>query len=347
MAKDDTEEKKFAPTQSRIRQLRRDGQVAKSQNFGEALVVLVLVIYLALAFDWVSGQLQLMLMLDPAQTGETFLDRATQTTGAIARTLGTILAPFFLIAVFVGILAAVVDMGGLPMSAKSLAPQFERLNPVEGFKRIFQMRSAIEIAKGLIKVLIIGAALTGVGLYTLNALMWSPTCGAECTLGAAKFTIGAALIIGAILLLIFGLADLPLSRFLFTHENRMTTTEYKRDNKDSSGDPTMRSARRSRGRELLEGGPVGESYANILIVGQGVAVGLKFEKGETPAPVVMVKKVGAEAEDLLMMGRGKGLSVIEDNELAQDLTLRSSTGENIPQALFDRVARAFIGAGIL
>lgn len=347
MAKDEVEEKKHAPTESRVRQLRRDGQAAHSQNFPEAVSVLALVIYLALAFNWISGWLQTAFSFDVFPAGASFGEQAWQIARALGYVLLVVCGPFLALAFFATVAAAVIDMRGLPVSAKSITPNFERLNPVAGLKRMFEARAAIELAKGVLKTLVIGAALVGVGLFSLNALLWSPTCGTECAFGAAKFTIGAALLIGAVLLFVFGLADLPLSRFLFSHENRMTPTEYKRDRKEALGDPVVRGARRQVGRTMLEIGPISEGLVNIIMAGEGVAIGLRFVRGETPAPVTMVKKLGAEAQTLALQARGKGLVVIDDDELARTLGQRAPIGEQIPQALFDRVAMALVRAKAL
>jgi type III secretion protein U len=347
MAKDDAEEKKHDPTESRIRQLRRDGQIAHSANFPQSVSLLVVVIYMALAFDWVSGQLQRAFKIDMFAPSLDFPSAAWQLIQALAHITLIVAGPILALAVGVTILAAAIDMRGLPLSAKNISPNFDRINPTEGFKRLFKMQAAVELIKGILKTLMMFAALITLAFLTLNATLWSPTCGAECTLGAAKFVIGSAVIIGAILLLVFGIADIPVSRMIFTHENRMTPTEYKRDRKESLGNPVIKGARRQQGRAMIEAGPVSDGLINFLVVGEGVAVGLRFIRNETPAPVTMAKRLGPAAETLILMAKGKNLPVIEDKELALALGQRAPAGEQIPQALFDPMARALVKAKML
>jgi type III secretion protein U len=347
MANDETEEKKFQPTQSRIKQLRRDGQVAHSADFPPAVALLVLVIYLALGFDWISGQLESMLTIDFNSVGFAFADRAYAMARAVIFLMILVTVPFMIIAVFVTILVTAIDLGGFPVSAKSITPNFSRLNPVEGVKKLFKLRAFLDMVKGFIKIIVISVALSSIILITLNNIMWSPTCDTVCVYGISKFTLGTTLIVGALLMFIFGVIDVPVSQFLFKHENKMTISEYKRNRKEEQGDPFIKAARKQRGRELLDGTPIGDNYANIIIFGPGVAVGLRFERGKTPAPVVVAKKTDNEARTLIQMARGKQLPVIEDDELAQTLVLRAPFGEPIPQALFTPVAKVLVQAGVL
>jgi type III secretion protein U len=347
MAKDDAEEKKHDPTESRIRQLRKDGQAAHSASFPQSVSTLVLVIYMAMTFDWIAGQLQQAFRIDLFAPGFDFPTLAWQATRALAQITLVVTGPILALAVVATVLSAAIDMRGLPMSAKSISPNFERLNPVEGFKRLFQLQAFVELVKGIVKTLLMFSALTGLALLTLNAVLWSPSCGAACTFGTAKFVIGSAVVIGAILLLIFGVADIPLSRMIFTHENRMTPTEYKRDRKEALGNPVIRGARRQQGRAIIEAGPISEGLINIVVVGDDVAIGLRFIRNETPAPVTMAKRLGQAADTLVLMAKGKNLTIIEDKELALALGKRAPSGELIPQALFDPMARALVKAKIL
>ncbi len=347
MAGDDTEEKKFQPTQSRIRQLRRDGQVAHSTDFPPAVALLALVIYLVLGFDWLSGQVESMLTIDFNTVGFAFSDRAYAMARAVLVLMLIVTAPFMIIAVFVTILVTAIDLGGFPFSAKSITPDFSRLNPVEGIKKLFKLRAVLDMVKGLLKIIVIAATLSTIILLTLNSIMWSPTCDTVCVHGIAKFTLGMTLVVGALLMFIFGIIDVPVSQFLFKHENRMTISEYKRNRKEDQGDPFIKGARKQRGRELLDGSPMGENYANIVIYGPGVAVGLRFEQGKTPAPVVVAKRTDDEAKAFIMMARGKQMPVIDNDELAQILVMRAPSGEAIPQALFTPVAKVLVQAGVL
>jgi type III secretion protein U len=347
MAGDDTEEKKFQPTQSRIQQLRRDGQVAHSSDFPPAVALLVLVIYLVLGYDWLSGQFQSMLVIDFNTVGIGFADSAYAMARAVIILMLIVTVPFMIMAVFVTVLVTAIDLGGFPVSAKSITPDFSRLNPVEGIKKLFKLRAVLDMVKGLLKILIIAAALSSIILLTLNSVMWAPTCDTVCVHGITKFTLGTTLIVGALLMFIFGIIDVPVSQFLFKHENRMTISEYKRNRKEDQGDPFIKGARKQRGRELLDGSPTGENYANIVIYGPGVAVGLRFEQGKTPAPIVVAKKTNEEARAFIQMARGKQLPVIDNDELAQLLVLRAASGEGIPQALFTPVAKVLVDAGVL
>jgi type III secretion protein U len=347
MAGDDVEEKKFAPTQSRIKQLRRDGSIAHSTDLPGAVALLLLVIYLLVSYRWLSVQFQNVIAIDIFNAGTSFAERAGIVLKSSLYLLGYIAAPFMVLAFLILLLATVLDLQGFVVSGKSVAPDFNRINPVEGIKKMFKLRALFDLIKGLVKALILTGAMVGVVILTLNSLLWSPTCDAQCVYPAALITIGMALALGAVIIFIFALIDVPVSRFLFTHENKMTLSEYKRNRKEDQGDPMIKSMRKQRAKDMLEGGASKQGQSNIVIVAEGAAVGLRFVRGETPAPVVIAKLLNEDAMAFVISAKAKGVPVIENEELARSLITRAPSGEVIPQAFYDPVAQVLVSAGML
>ncbi|MDQ0456391.1 EscU/YscU/HrcU family type III secretion system export apparatus switch protein [Rhizobium paknamense] len=257
MAKnDDTEEKSLPPSQVKLNRLRREGQVPRSKDLPLALSLLVVTGYIFWTFPTflrqMSESFDFMLMAarqtDPSEAVMMALPQA----GAAAFQM---IWPCLLLAWGMVLLISIADAQGFPVAMKNMAPDFNRLNPTEGLKKIFSLSSLSEFVKGFLKLVLLAIGGGGATLYFMNAVFWSPICGESCALTSGIRFIGTLLVIGALILLLFAFADIRLSRALFRWEHRMTKTEARREQKDTQGDPKIKSARRQIGAEMRNAPP--------------------------------------------------------------------------------------------
>ena len=120
--------------------------------------------------------------------------------------------PLYLIVPMLVVLSATVMLRGIPFAVDPIAPRMENINPAEGFKRLFKLKSLIELLKSLVKMLLLATAVDLVLMGGLQALVLVPTCGLG--YAAAFHALLTRLVATACLLfLVAGLIDVGLQRW--------------------------------------------------------------------------------------------------------------------------------------
>ena len=160
-----------------------------------------------------------------------------------------IVGPVFLILLVAGLLSQVGQVGFM-VSMESISPKLSRINPIEGFKRIFSKRAIVEFFKSVFKIVVIGYI---VYRQIYSSLEWLPALGLlELTesvqlIGQAIYSL--ALRIGIFLLIIASI-DYLYQRWEFEQSIRMSKQEIKEEYKQTEGDPLVRSKIRQRQRQI-------------------------------------------------------------------------------------------------
>lgn len=340
------EEKKYPAMPGHLRKLRDQGQYPHSKDFPQAIVLLMIVIYLLLDYKGISGRLRAMLNIDIFNPMASFTDNASQmVTGTFMMTVQT-LGPIFLIVIVGLFITTMVEGGGILISFEKITPKFETLNPATGFQNMFKLNALVEALKGFLKATAILIILGLILRNQLNNMFWAPTCDFECVQGSAKHVFMLILIVGTVILLVFGSIDIPVSRLLFSHENQMTFTELKQELKDMFGDPHVRGARMALQREASQMERASFDRATLLIVGQNAAIALRFVRGTTPAPIVMAKVKDARAGEMQQQAAKRGMPIIRNDELVEAMMKKGGIAEPINSAFFDDVAKVLIEAGL-
>lgn len=345
--KEGSEEKPLPATAKKLSDARRKGQVARSRDFPAAAGFTAAV--LALWVGWDASLAAIIHLIDAAARMQAlpFNDAAETLASAALRTMAIVTLPPVAAALLAAFVANVVALRGIPFSTEPITPRLSHVNPVDGFKRLFQMRALIELAKGVVKTLLIAAALVAVLLPGVQSLLLAPSCGQECIAVAAGRLLlpmaGAAIAV----FLVGGLLDLGLQSWLFRRDMRMSFSELKRERKDSEGDPMVRSSRRRTRREMAENPQrLGPAAASLLVLGRDdAAVGVRFVRGETPVPLVVCRGSGANGAALRQAAAGFGVRAVADAALAALLLRRARPGEPIPREAYGPVAQALLAAG--
>jgi len=341
-----SEEKSLPPSEKKIREARKKGQIAKSSDSVSAASVIILTIYLLLA--WPSIQNEFARMFDVA--GRAALRGGPSSwEAAISETIdasSNIILPLYLIGLAATVIGAIISNKGVIFSAHPLKPDLKRIHPVEGFKKIFSIRNVVEFLKALIKSLLLLGALGASAWFGLSAILRIPYCGAGCS-GEALVAVAGPLVVLALLLFLFGaLVDVNIQKWLFTRDMRMTHSEFKRELKETYGDPHIRGARKDLQRAAASGetgkaSKMLKSRAPTILVcaGNEVAIALRYVSGETPAPVVVGKGTGQRAASMVQGAIDSRVHVENDSALAQELLRRAKMDSFIPESLFRSVAR--------
>ena len=342
----DSEEKTLPASRRKLRKAREKGQVAASSDFVAGWHVILGV--LAVVFTW-QGMASVfssvfMRSVDGFQTVDVTLVR--QQTDLTAWALIGSLAPMLIVLWLGAIVSNMLHKRGIPFSLHPITPDFSRLNPAKGFAKIFSGRNAIEFGISFARILVWFAAIALVLYLTLGQALFSSVCGLGCVTRASIETVAMVLIVAAVLLLIAGMIDLPVQISLFLKEQRMSQTEMKREQREQLGTPEMRSYRRERAREILAAaGAAGQEPVIFIADGRRIAVGIYFERGKTPIPIVTIKAKGGAAAQLLARADSAEIPIERDSKLARDIYKLCEENARIREKHFEPVALALAKAG--
>ncbi|HHY09996.1 MAG TPA: flagellar biosynthesis protein FlhB [Firmicutes bacterium] len=334
-------EKTEPATPRRREEARKKGQVAKSGEVATAALVLFGFLILHLLASFMAGQLketvQYFLQAMPEWQGD-LLGLKSLFLQAFLK-LGITVGPILLSLLAIGFLAQVIQVGFMS-SGESLLPQFSRINPVEGFKRIFSKRALMEFFKSVFKI-----GLVGYMVYTQirSNLNWLPDLGlleitqSSVLIGEAVYNL--SLRVGLFLLIIAAL-DYWYQRREFEESIRMTKQEVKEEFKEMEGDPLVRSKIRQRQRQIASRRMMQEIPTADVIVTNPThyAIAIRYAPEKMAAPQVVAKGMGAIAQRIKEEGEKHDITLVENPALAKALFETTEIGQEIPADLYPAVA---------
>lgn len=243
-------EKTEKPTPKRLRDLRRRGQVARSNEVVSAALTIA---FFALFFASLSGmidRLEAMILLPILLLEGDLLSVTQKLLRSYIAELQRMLAPFIGIVLVIGVVANVLQNGPM-FTPKAAAPALTKLSPRENIKRIVSLGNFIELGKSVGKILVLGSILVLVLRDGMHALVWSPSCGISCLRAVTGNLLLGIAIYTALSFLTAALADFAFQRRQFMKKNMMSKDEAKREYKESNGDPLVIAKRKRLHEELL------------------------------------------------------------------------------------------------
>lgn len=331
-------ERTQAPTPRRRQRAREEGQGWFSPDFQAALALLVAVLVLRWYLPWGGRQLAHMeasvLTLSTTPGFGQSWDQAAL-TGAHA--LMNVLMPIVLPITGVGIFAGFAQHG-LRFNLNRLAPDFARLNPWSGLQRMFSVQGLWMLAKGLLKVAIIGVAVgTTIAsqLSIYGKLLVMPLGQA---LAESSRLITGVLSRAAAAFFLIGAIDAFYQYRSFQQSLKMSTQEVRDEMKDTEGNPAIRGRRRQMHRRLIQTGLREVKNASVIVTNPThYAVALKWEEDTMPAPQVIAKGADESALAIREIAYEHSIPIVENPPLARSLYL-VPLGESIREDHYQAVA---------
>jgi type III secretion protein U len=342
---DSGEEKKLPPSSKKLNDARKKGQVPRSSDFTTAASTCAGIAWLWSEAGGIEDKWREALLLADKLQPLPFDTGVRQALGILAELSMATVLPLLGVMVGAGIFASFLANHGLVFSLELVTPKFENINPIEGMKRIFSLRSLIELAKTLFKAVFLGATFLFVIMGMWKTLVYLPICG----MGCIGFVVGTEtkLLMGiaAGAFLAAGTLDLLTQRWLFMREMRMTETEAKREFKEQEGNPQLKGEHRRLRQEASNLPPLGMRRATLVLRGRDALIGLRYVRGETGVPIVVCRGKGASVDRLLAEARDLRVNVVEDDALVRRLLRKAKLGDAIPSQYFQLVAKALYTAG--
>jgi flagellar biosynthetic protein FlhB len=339
MAAGDASEKTEKPTPRRLREAREKGQIARTPELSVWASVLATTVLLQTTVTRAASALrELVTDMGPAI--------AHPDTGSAARfaadagwKAAAILAPMLIGMMVIGLAVNIAQVGFKP-TGKKLKPDFSRLNPFKGIKRMVGMQAWWELGKSLLKTALLAVVALPVVANAMHTLTGNTADG---SMGAiAAFTAHTALtLLRNVAAAGLGVAalDYAIQKRRVMRQLRMTRQEVREELKQQEGSPEMRRAIRTRAMSISRNRMIRMvSMADVITVNPThYAVALKYDtvKG---APEVLAKGAGVLAAAIRAEGEKHGVPIVQDPVLTRALYRSCEIGQLIPVELYEAVA---------
>ena len=348
MAKDGPGGEKTEPaTAKKLSDARSEGQVAKSKDLGNAVSLMVLFLVLKNFIPYIGQGLMEGFYLSYGKIGDmtSHSDRNFTVDGVhsiVVQFLLKILMmllPILAIALFVAFVVNIVQVKW-KVTTKPLRPKFGKLNPINGFKRLFSTRALVELVKSVAIIIVTGVfaynVLRDKFIYLFYFYKLSVT---DCIAFIGDLVIDLGLRLSAVLLVI-GIADYIYQKHKFKEDMKMTKQEVKDEYKNQEGDPQIKGKQRQRmmeasRRRMMQQLP----EADVVITNPThFAVAIKYEPEVYDAPYVVAKGADYLAQKIKDVAKENHIEIVENKPLARMLYANVDVGSVVPPELYQAVA---------
>ncbi|MCX7676648.1 MAG: EscU/YscU/HrcU family type III secretion system export apparatus switch protein, partial [Alteraurantiacibacter sp.] len=314
-------EKSFAPTEKRLRDAAKKGNVLRSREVATAIVLLTGALWLKLGGPW------LLTAMEGTATRAFAFDRGMledfRADRLMADLAWMVAPPILSLGVLTIVATLVVQLayGEGRWVTANILPKASRMNPIAGLGRMFGLNGLIELGKSLAKLALLGTIAWFWGRTYLATLM---------TLGRGELTgqLAAAWDAAAMLLLmlsaglvIIALIDWPIQYVRRMQKLRMTSQELRDEHKETEGSPERKAAIRQRQRDLARGGvAVAMKKAQFVLTNPThFAVAMAYDPALAPAPFVVAKGRGDKALAMREIAAEMGVPALEYPLLARSV----------------------------
>ncbi|RDJ04503.1 EscU/YscU/HrcU family type III secretion system export apparatus switch protein [Rhizobium grahamii] len=341
-----SEERNRPTTPRKLRDERKKGRLPRTTDFVRAVSTCAGLGYLLSRAGVIENKCHEALVLTDKLQDLPFRIAMRQALIGLTELAIETVGPLFCAVAATAVLATVLAHGGLVISFEPLTPKFENIAPSKGLKRIASLRSTTELGKTLFKTSALSSIFLLLILGMWKTMVYLPVCGMGC-LGFVFKDVKLLMLIAAGALLISGLIDLLVQRWLFLRDMRMTTTEVKREQQEEQGKPELKREQRRLRHETASQPSLGLRRSTLILRGRATLAGLRYVRGETAVPVLVCKGEGEAASRMLYEAQALRLSILDDDALARQVIRTTRLGQTVPMQSFEAVARALYAAGLV
>lgn len=331
-------EKTEEPTSKRLSDAREKGQVAKSTDVVTTVCTFFVMetIYLTLGDTYKS----LIKFFD------TVFETIARPTESSVMDLFELSVPYLISSMFpvcivaaLAVIVANVGQFGFLFSMESLKPDISKLSPLSGMKKIFSMKTLLELAKSTIKLSIFGILLYYIIAKSIGPLATLPFATLFNSLDVVQPMLVNFIASFMFCYVVIALLDFILQKKMLMKELRMTKDETKREMHDMEGDPMIKGNRRRLQREMIfEDTSTATRKSTVLVTNPThYAAAIYYERGKTPLPVLRAKGSGFIALRMISVAREENIPIVENVPLARALYNELEVNDIIPKNLLEPV----------
>ena len=342
MAETEQSERTEDPSQRRLQQARERGNVPRSRELTNfATMIAGSVSLLAMSSSLTESLMLVMrqgMSIDSRDLNDPY--RMPALLGlACVRALEALLPLFG--ALIVLVLLASIALGGWNVSTQALVPDFSRLSPLAGIKRVFGLQGVSEMGKALLKVLVVGGVCAGVVSWLFVDVLHLSSMAPRAAIGHAAGLMARAFVWLCAALVAIAAVDVPLQLFQYKRSLKMSRQELREELKDTDGRPEVKSRIRQVQQQMARRRMMQQvPDADVVIVNPThFAVALKYDPRKMRAPRVLAKGVDLVAQNIRRIAEENKVPVFESPKLARALYRSTDLNAEIPTALYMAVAQ--------
>ncbi len=337
---EDSGEKTEEPTPNKLREARKKGQIAKSKDLTAALVIIGAFYSLKMSALHIWDEMSLMMH----RTYELIPSELTSTiAGHVLNDMIWVflkaVLPIFLANFLIAVIAEMFQTGFV-FSLEPLSPDLNKLNILEGVKKLFSMKQVVELMKSLIKMAIVTSLIVSAiknefifVLISQQVTLWQNMV----FVGNLIFKI--ILRIGMFYIII-GLLDYMYQRYEYVKGLRMSKKEIKDEYKRLEGDPTVKQRQKDAARQMSQGRQTGAVPGADVVVTNPThyAIAIAYKPQEMKAPKIIAKGENLFALTIKKLAEENQIPIIENKPLAQALFRSTNIDQEIPPQYYKAVA---------
>lgn len=338
------QDKSEQATPFKLKRARQKGQVARGMDLGFCVGLAVLLLYF-----WIAGpELGTGLARasrDAIVTAPAVVGAQSELFALTGHVFGAVVKPLLLfgLALFLTTLLFEFLQTGVVFSAQPLKPDFNRLNPAKGLKRVFSKRMVVETFKNVIKLAVYTVIAWLAGRQALNDYL--ANVGDAAGLAGAMFAAGLKLVAWFVLAaLCFAVLDQLLVRREFGRNMRMSRRELRREHRDREGEPYQKQKRKQLHSEFVKASQSlrGVKGADVVVTNPThYAVALRYDGAAMAAPAIVSRGAGDLARRIKALASRYNVVVIEDKALARALYRAGTLEAPVPETLYRDVAAVY------
>lgn len=330
------------PTARKLRKAREEGQVARSTELPAATIVIGSFLLILTMGGWLMTRLadlfvgsfvfNLKTLAKPEMLPTVFADRLID--------VFVLFLPLIVLTIVLAVVASGMT-GGYLFSVKAIAPKASKLDPLQGFKRMFGMRALVELGKALLKFFLVTSVLWASIAANTDTLVEIGRMSLEPALWAAGGMIAKSAVWVSLSLVVIAMIDVPYQKHSFIKRMRMTKQEVKDEMKDIEGRPEVKAQIRRRQREMSNARMMQRvKDADVIITNpEHFAVALEYDPGGEGAPVLIAKGTDFMAQNIREEAGRHGVQIFEAPPLARALYFTTDLEQPVPESLYHAVAQ--------
>lgn len=342
MAEDNKDQEKTEQATSKRKQdAREKGQVAKSRELASVAVLGACLLYFYFDASVMANRLMDMMKMSFRKSGQLTITIDTVQSLLLDHVfqIFTLLGPFLLIVLLAGFVVNILQVGFL-FSSEAITPKFSKIDPIQGFQRLFSLRSLVEFFKVILKMAVVGiiAYLTIKGeIKMILPLIDLNVNDILSFIGKVSFKI---LYTTCWVLVILAILDYAYQRWEHERSLKMSKQEIKEENRQTDGDPLIKGRIKRLQREIARKRMMSAiPKADVVITNPThLAVAIRYQPETMNAPCVIAKGAGFIAERIKEIARNSGVLVIENKAVAQVLYKMVAVEQTIPINLYKAIA---------
>ena len=339
---DSSQEKTEEATPRRLEKAREEGDVPRSRELSTFTVLMAGTVGL-----WIFGDRIFQSIVSVMKDNLTVERAAIYDTNQMAIHLASAanevvwgLVPLMGLLVVAAIIGP-LGLGGWNFSGKALMPKGSRINPISGLKRMFSMRSLVELIKGWLKVSLVGGLALVIMSWVEPEILFLPMESIETALAhSVDIILWTAIALSASTLIIAAI-DVPYQVYEHAKKLKMSMQDIKDEFKETEGKPEVKRKVRQMQMEMAQRRMMGDvPEADVIITNPThYSVAIKYDPSVASAPIMLAKGADEIALKIREVGNEYDIPILEAPPLARSIYYNTEIGDEIPEGLYIAVAQ--------